>query len=314
MSTGNHPHYEKPWLSLDEQCNKLIKHGMQNVEQYRAELSQIGYYRLSGFWYMFRQIDKATHSRSSNFIPGSDFGDVLRIYRFDQQLRSLLFSSIASLEVSLRSRLAYNIGEQDPFLYLKPKTLDPALNAIDYGRFIIKFSDRQNHSREDFVKHFKRDYDGELPIWAATEIMEFAMLRNLYGFLPYQMRIKIAASYGTDQAVLKSWLNCLNFIRNLCAHHGRLYNRPLTVTPSITSTMPLLKHALHSSTKMYGGIAILVFLLSSISPETDSQKLSQLLSNIPADIPQVDVARSMGIPKNWQKEKLWQTPQEGNQD
>ncbi|WEV69919.1 Abi family protein [Bifidobacterium sp. ESL0775] len=306
MTTGNHPHYEKPWLSLDEQCTKLKAHGMQNVEPYRNELSQIGYYRLSGFWYMFRKIDKTTHSRSSDFMYGSDFRDVLRIYNFDQQLRSQLFSAIASLEISLRSRLAYTIGKQDPFLYLKPKVLDPALNAIEYGRFITKFSERQNHSREDFVKHFRHDYDGEIPIWAATEIMEFAMLRNLYSFLPYQMRTQIAITYGADQATLKSWLNCLNFIRNLCAHHGRLYNRSLIVTPSITPAISLLEHAIESSTKMYGGIAVLVFLLSSLNAETSLRGLLQVLSSIPGDIPQVDVARSMGIPANWQQEKIWQ--------
>ena len=29
------------------------------------------------------------------------------------------------------------------------------------------------------------------------------------------------------------WLKCLSYVRNICAHYGRLYNRPLTSKPRL---------------------------------------------------------------------------------
>ncbi|MDF7641049.1 Abi family protein [Bifidobacterium sp. ESL0784] len=304
-SQGSHPRYDKPWLSIDEQCKRLESHGMQGVYANKERLARIGYYRLSGFWYMFRKIDSDNHSRSSFFMSDSRFSDVLRIYEFDRELRTALFAAIACFEISLRARLAYDVGRQDPFLYLKPALLDTVMDPVEYGSFINKYNDRRAHSREDFIKHFRREYDGQLPIWAATEIMEFGTLRKLYDVLPYPMRADIAAKYQLNQATLKSWLGCLNFIRNLCAHHGRVYNRALTVSPSIDTELSELTHIGPSPKKMYAGIAILVYLLKQENETTPIQQLKNCISALPTDIPQVDVARSMGVPANWQEEKLW---------
>ena len=49
--------YNKPWLSIEEQLDKLQAHGLAVTDEQRAEqaLRRIGYYRLSGYWYPFRE-------------------------------------------------------------------------------------------------------------------------------------------------------------------------------------------------------------------------------------------------------------------
>lgn len=49
--------YEKPWLSVDEQISRLKEHGLEIKDDHRAALllKAIGYYRLIGYLYPFRQ-------------------------------------------------------------------------------------------------------------------------------------------------------------------------------------------------------------------------------------------------------------------
>jgi abortive infection bacteriophage resistance protein len=49
--------YAKPWKSYEEQLDQLMRRGMQVTDKGRAldHLERIGYYRLSGYWYAFRE-------------------------------------------------------------------------------------------------------------------------------------------------------------------------------------------------------------------------------------------------------------------
>ena len=49
--------YAKPWKSYADQLNQLIDRGMVVTDRDRALdcLKRIGYYRLSGYWFAFRE-------------------------------------------------------------------------------------------------------------------------------------------------------------------------------------------------------------------------------------------------------------------
>jgi len=52
------PSYGKPYLTVEEQLDLLVTRGMgmpENRDQAANWLRRIGYYRLSGYWYPFRE-------------------------------------------------------------------------------------------------------------------------------------------------------------------------------------------------------------------------------------------------------------------
>ena len=41
----------------------------------------------------------------------------------------------------------------------------------------------------------------------------------------------VAKSFGIGYTYLESWLESISYVRNVCAHYGRLYNAKLSKTP-----------------------------------------------------------------------------------
>jgi abortive infection bacteriophage resistance protein len=97
--------YQKPWLSYREQLDKLKNRGLAVTNEPKAleYLERIGYYRLSGYWYPFRERSelfcpigkdipkgkktKPTSAVLDSFKPGSSFDAAVRLYVFDKKLR-----------------------------------------------------------------------------------------------------------------------------------------------------------------------------------------------------------------------------------
>lgn len=73
----------KPWLDYPDQLTILKQRGLTVANEPRAlhYLQSLGYYRLSGYFYPFRQFDTSTKpvSRKDDFIAGSQFDDVLKL-------------------------------------------------------------------------------------------------------------------------------------------------------------------------------------------------------------------------------------------
>jgi abortive infection bacteriophage resistance protein len=81
-------------------------------------------------------------------------------------------------------------------------------------------------------------------------------------------RQAIADAYGFDEKVLRSFLHHLTVVRNVCAHHARLWNRRFAVTFTLPRKKPsnLLAH-FHSDTRtIYNTLVVLTGLLDTIEP------------------------------------------------
>ncbi|MGQ4494622.1 Abi family protein [Dermabacteraceae bacterium P13115] len=232
----------KPHKSYAQQLAQLEGRGMciDNRNLALETLRQISYYRLSGYWYPFRKFASGTPTpaRQDDFYPGTRFVDVLALYRFDEALRTATFSALTRVEVALRSLLGHELGTIDPYIHLDPSRLSArARNSGDYQRWLGRYNSELAKSREDFVKHHKQKYGGKLPIWAATEILDWGALTYLFSFSPRSVQDAIAVRTGLTAPQLHSWLRSLNPIRNTCAHHGRLFNRVHTKPPKLPSPL-----------------------------------------------------------------------------
>lgn len=221
-------HLIKSFKTYADQVCILKDRGMIIDDPQMAEtiLSTINYYRLSGYWYPF--MDK----KHSKFIRKISFQDILELYNYDMRLRMYLFNQLSKIEIAFRTLIGHELGKCDEQIYLKPNLLgNQALVKTYYNQWKKRYDDALSRSTEKFVKHHKKHYGGILPIWAAVEVMDWGMLSHLYQMAPEKARIAMSKKCNLTSAQFGSWLKSLNVVRNLAAHHARMYNRVYDIKP-----------------------------------------------------------------------------------
>lgn len=298
-----HP-YAKPWLSLEQQAELLRSRGLTDAVEHVGDLRQVGYYRLSGYWYPLRAFD-SDGQRADHFVAGVGFRDVMALYRFDDRLRAAVWAALCALEVEIRVQLGYELGRVDPFVHERPDLLDPTVRRSNFDRFTHTIAELVERSHEDFVRHFRSRYQGRLPIWVLTEVLQFGQLATLYKWAGYEQRRIIATTVDARADEYHSWLKALNIVRNVTAHHGRLWNRPITIKPQLRHRAhdPLLAHARGAVDRPYGTLAVIAFLLRR-SGQTDAiEALRSALASFP-EVAGVGVEMT-GAPPGWSEQPLW---------
>ena len=294
--------YTKPPLTFPEQADLLLSRGLQaDRDDLIQKLQSVNYYRFSGYLYPFRQAD-------DTFRPGTTLEIVWSRYTFDRQLRLLIMDAIERVEVAIRTQLTYHFAHTcGPFAYLDPANF-PGLKNEDHVKWLGELSEEILRSKEPFVTHFREKYGdshSDLPIWMVAEVMSFGKVLTMFRGVSPDLQKKIANEYSIPDEVMRSWLLALNTIRNICAHHGRLWNRELGNKPK----MPNIRKypAWHQpvaigNKRVFGILTILHYLLIKISPLNFwHNRLITLLNSYP-NIPKKD----MGFPENWEQSPFWQ--------
>lgn len=269
-----------------------------------ATLRRVNYYRLSGYWYPFRKLVNST--RSDQFYDGTRFSDVVALYDFDARLRSATFAALMPVELAIRALLGHELGRIDPCAHLEVSKLGPtARQGNHYSKWLERYDDELAKSREEFVEHHEQKYGGRLPVWAATEILDWGSLTYLFGFAPRRAQDAIADVFGLTAPQLTSWLKALNLVRNTCAHHGRLFNRVHTISPKLPKLgrHPDLDAVSTDWSRTFGQLTLIQFLSDRLG--TGPHKLlPAVLRSFPAvqSVPKSHV----GMPDGWQSSSaLW---------
>lgn len=300
--------YAKPPLTLEQQADQLIQRGMiGDREVMIARLQSVSYYRLSGYWFPFRNTD-------NSFRLGTSFDDVWRRYVFDRHLRLLVMDAVERIEVAVRSQLAHHHAlHHGPFAYADPASL-PKLDAARHGEFLTHIREETRRSREAFVKHFQKKYGDcheHLPIWMAAEVMAFGTVLTFFRGAPRKVKQLVADVFDLPDAVFNSWLLTLNTARNICAHHGRLWNRVLGVKPLIPAAKKYPdwhQPVAVRNNRVFAVLTICRWCLARIAPQSHwVDRLGELLTAYPG-VPLPD----MGFPANWRQCPIWAEPKEPN--
>jgi len=252
--------YRKPALTFQEQLQQLKDRGLSIRDEGQALhwLAQVSYYRLSAYSHPFRRDDR--------FRDGTDFGDVIALYDFDRRLRLLMLDAIERIEVSVRTALTYEIGHAfGPFGHVDSNNFAPGFRHAD---FMVELAKEEGRARETFARHFRSKYTAEahLPIWMATELISFGTLSQLYAHLSPAIRRAIASRYGVPEAVFGNWLHTLSYVRNVCAHHKRLWNRELAIRPMIPRHHRVWSRLNIDNRRFAAAMAVSVHLMKQIAP------------------------------------------------
>lgn len=311
----------KDWMPYQAQLDLLTTRSMVVGDESKAleYLKRIGYYRLSAYWYPFRQFElvqtrnkSLTYQKLDKFEPNTHFIDAVGLYLFDKQLKLLLVDALERIEVSLRVEIAHILGERDAHAHLKPELLHPSFtkkkNAYETWR--KKYERHLADSKEDFVKHHQQSYQSKLPIWVACEILDFGSLSKLLSMMTVKDQQTITQSYGlpaTSWQVFQSWIHTLNYVRNVCAHHSRLWNRNLDVQPSMPAGIFEWSDAFSGRTDLiarsFVALAIARHLVKLICPNTQwHHRVRVHLENFPSlhSTKTLGIG-DMGCPMDWQK-------------
>ena len=321
--------YPKPFLSVDDQIALLQSRGMSVTEPEKAKhyLAQINYYRLSAYWFPFRQAtttqNAATGQAQTQILddlkPDIHFTHVIDFYVFDKRLRLLVLDVLERIEIALRTNISILLGQRDPCAHRDGSQLHGHFSRrkrtpqhkTQHEIWLEKLDSKKQKSQEDFAKHFRQKYPNvEMPIWVASELWDFGLLSHLYSGLLIADRDDIAALYSVPSGqMFKTWVRCLNDVRNVCAHHSRLWNRPLVNQPSWPQmgVLPSFDHAsghVRAQTRLYAALLIMLQCLGVISPNsTLKQRLKEHLGSFP-DNPYLSL-NNAGFPAGWENEAIW---------
>ena len=294
--------YAKPPLAIDDQVKLLFQRGMDGDPELMArQLTAVNYYRLSGYWHTFRKPD-------DSFKPGTSFDQVWATYVFDRHLRLLVMDAIERIEIAVRSLVAYHHAhEHGAFAYSEDSSSLPKMSPDDHDEFLARIAEETERSKETFVKHFEAKYGDShpyLPVWMATEVMSFGSILTFFRNSTNKVKRAVAGEFGVPHRVFESWLLSLNTIRNIVAHHARLWNRVLglkPIIPRIADYPDWHTPVKVENKKVFAILTICRHCLREIAPQSKwMERLEILLAGFPT-IPK----SYMGIPDNWKECPIW---------
>ena len=295
-------HYAKPYLTLDEQIDLLVKRGLRIRDRSVARdlLTGVNYYRLTGYAIPF-SIDR------EHFKPKADLSDLVAVYLFDRKARDVLAEALEAIELGFRAAFCRAFAEGlGPLCYRNAANFR---SAQLFRNTLARIDAEIVRSNEPYIQHFKTNYlADEIPIWAAVEVCSFGTLTKLYSNLkkPYQQ--KIARVYSIKCDILDSYLHHLVVMRNCCAHHARLFDRKFFGYRPLNEWRNTPNAAL--DTRTFFAQLLLVYRMLRPLPQIcfDRKRwrrgVFRLLSAAPS-CAVFDVSRIMDIPPNFRKSKLW---------
>ena len=294
--------FQEPWLSYTDQVKLLQHRGLVVADVPDAEqfLTHLNYYRFSGYCLAFE-------SQSHQFVAGTTFEQVVDAYNFDLTLRDLITEALEVVEVDLRAAVAYAFGQQHgPFGHVDPSRF---FHRFKHQNWLDHLRKEAHRSSESFVTHFKNTYNEfpDLPIWIATEVMSFGSLSLMFqGMVKADMR-PVANRYLLQPRVLQSWMHHLVYVRNLCAHHCRLWDRVWSIKPHLPAGNAWRPPHLSGNHRLFATLLLLRHLMSRIPPIHGfaSQWQTRVTNHLATPPATSDPLVRMGLTTDWNQHPVW---------
>lgn len=286
---------------MAEQVQELIERGMDVSDRDYAGrcLTHIGFHRLASYWWSWQ----SSADSGSRFRQGASFDRVMTRYMFDQRLRSLLLEALSYIEIPIRNQWSFHLvrrAASGEFAHLDAGLFDPKY----YGANL-----RQLRSNYETVLGKSRPDSRMSSIWDVALTMSFSSLSKWYSSLSDRStRQDVANVYGIDEVVLRSVLRYLTSVRNICAHHERLWNA--SIEPGLRmprraggSRELFLASNRDAPGKIYNGLVMVVHLLEGITPNGrwPERLVAFVESGHHRSVPIVN----MGFPPNWRDFDIW---------
>ena len=225
--------YNKAPFTCEQHLELLKSRGLTitNPEDAAKFLKQVNYYRFTAYCIPFQK-------PRDIFIQGTTFETITDLYQLDEKLRGYVFALLTPIEIFIRTRMAYELSHKwGAFAHYDGLMFQ---NETEHNQWLAELEKATVDSKEPFLEHYRTKYRGfpRLPLWMACEIMSLGSLSILYSYLTRDARLLICSVAGIDHNVFRTWLHTITFLRNICAHHGRLWSRNFSIRPMIPDKHP----------------------------------------------------------------------------
>ena len=278
----------QPSLNIDEQIENLRSKGLlfDDENQAKQMLNDVSYFRLiKGYSLGLKPINE-------NYFEGVSFNDIIELYKFDSHLRQFIFPRIETVEVNLRCRIGnYFSNKYDIFGYEDSDNFkDPEYHSELVKSIKLEIS---RNKKSPYVRNFTTAYNpGKLPFYSLIELFSFGTLSKFYKNMLNADKKCIADYYNVKYTYLESWIESIAYVRNICAHYGRLYNIKLTKTPAIYDCY---RNMGIRNNRIFAILICLKYLLPM------DERWRKFISNINLSLKyyqKVDL-KKIGFPDNW---------------
>lgn len=294
--------FAKPPLEFAHQVQKLRERGLIIAcsDKVSFYLSQINYYRFGTYCWTFFA-DYKTHK----FLPDTTFEQVLDLYIFDRELRLLVLDAIERIEISVRTQWAYHLSHfAGSHAHLDKQNFNS--KSFSYQDFIDQLHLELRRTTEPNILRQLKKYDELTPaIWICCEALSFGWLsKAVSGLARRRLKQDIGDNFGLNESILTSLLHHLVTVRNICAHHSRLWNRDFTITTKLpTHGDPNTISSINPEKprELYNTLVLIAHVMNRIAPDNQwRHRLIDLLHRYPATN-----ILAMGFPADWQQRGMW---------
>lgn len=219
----------QPPMTIDEQVENLKGIGLivDDEEYAKRMLNDISYFRL------VKAYSLNLKPKNGNYDRKTTFRELVDLYLFNANFRQIIFPEIEKIEINVRCRLANYFAEHYGVLgYLDAGNFTEEEYHAEFLRDIEE--EVRRNSKAPFVRNFRENYEGgNLPIYALVEVFSFGTLSKFYKNMHGKDKKAISKTFGVGYTYFESWLESISYVRNICAHYGRLYNAKMSKTPML---------------------------------------------------------------------------------
>ena len=295
--------YTKPAISFQQQIDALKQKGLtfQDENTSRVFLENISYYRLRAYTYPFQDNNTPNHP----FVKQVSFEEIIDLYNFDSKLRTLVFDALEKIEIAFRTQIIYRWSmEYGSHWYTNPTLFR---NPVFFANTLSSLEKEINRSHETFIKHYKSKYsDPDLPpSWMSLEVSSLGLLSKMFANLKRNKQKKeLTRHFGLYKVeLLENWMRSFCDIRNICAHHSRLWNRRLSTHIDLPNSTKydFINDKKVYTYKIYPALCAMQYILEIINPKNGfKRKLKELMNTCP-----LKQEKEMGFPQGWEQENFW---------
>jgi len=280
----------QPSMAVDEQIANLREKGMiiENEDFAKSFLNDVSYFRL------IKAYSIGLKTKNGNYDKNVRFEDVVNLYLFNSNFRQQIFLQIEKVEVNLRCRLSnYFCDKYGVFGY---EDVNNFVDTIHHNELIEDVQrEVARNTKAPFVKNFLYGYeDSKIPLYALVELFSFGTLSKFYKNMKNEDKKAIAVMYGVGYTYFESWIEALSYVRNVCAHYGRLYNAKLSKTPQ------LYKQYTEKGISNFRIFATLITLKYLVPNDRHWHDFLQVIELLISKYPNVNLY-FIGFPKEWKE-------------
>ena len=273
---------KKDFKSLDEQLNIFKDKGLiiNDPDKAKKILLKENYFFINGYRFIFMLSNK-----DRRFINGVTFEELYSMFKFDRELRNILFKNLLVVENNLKSIISYKLSSKYGYKeknYLKPSNFTSDRKEQRRVNDVLNKMNRQirvNAKNHSATLHYLNNY-GYIPLWVLVKVLSFGLINELYGILKPEDQTEISQIYNLNLDDMEVYLSLLANYRNLCAHEDIVFDHRTQKYINDTKYHEILQIPKDEEGQYKKGINDIFALIIILKQMLDKLEFSQMMNEI----------------------------------